>query len=97
VLQEYAAHPDGHYTYWRNANEDRLLLRRWVHWPEFLDPLLGGWQAGSSYEVDAIVGMGEDPYSCGECALPITEQEAQAIAEGFGLSLDAPRLAGTTP
>lgn len=42
----------------------------------------GGWYKGSPYVMDAITGMGEDPYSCGEWAHPFTlEQAIQYAAE----------------
>ena len=45
-----------------------------------------GW-AYTPYALDALTGMGEDPYSCGEWADEVTEAEAAKIAEARGLSL----------
>jgi hypothetical protein len=50
----------------------------------------GQWVPGSSYVMDAITGMGEDPYSCGEWADEITEPEAEAFAAKNGVDLHAP-------
>ena len=45
-----------------------------------------GW-AYDPYALDALTGMGEDPYSCGEWSDPIDEVEATTIARAKGLSL----------
>ena len=47
------------------------------------------WIKGSEYVMDAVIGMGEDPYSCGEFALPITQDEASQIADKLGIDLFA--------
>ena len=50
-----------------------------------------GW-AETPYAIDALTGMGEDPYSCGEFADAISESEAAEIAEARGLSLTMDRV-----
>ena len=37
---------------------------------------------GSSYVMDAVTGMGEDPYSCGEYAEQLSLQEAALTEKG---------------
>ncbi|HET7486609.1 MAG TPA: hypothetical protein VFJ85_01675 [Acidimicrobiales bacterium] len=51
-----------------------------------------GW-AYNPYALDALTGLGEDPYSCGEWCDPVTVAEAAAIARKLGLSLEM----GTAP
>ncbi len=46
----------------------------------------------SSYALDALTGMGEDPYSCGEWADEVTEAEAARIAEARGLCVTMERV-----
>ncbi len=50
----------------------------------------GQWQTGSVYVWDAITGMGEDPWSCGESAtsLDLAEAEKYAVAHGVDLYAD---------
>ncbi len=38
------------------------------------------WVTGSPYVMDAITGMGEDPWSCGEWAWEISAEEAEEMA-----------------
>ncbi len=72
------------YHRWRNT----VIRERGILDVEYLSP--AGW-GRSSYAVDALTGMGEDPYSCGESCDEVTETEAVAIAEARGLSLSAGR------
>ncbi len=67
---------------------DTVIRERGILDVEYLGP--AGW-AFSSYAIDALTGMGEDPYSCGEWCDQVTEEEAAAIAEARGLSLSAGR------
>ena len=68
------------YHRWNNT----VIRERGILDVEYLSP--AGW-ALSSYAVDALTGMGEDPYSCGEWADEVSEAEAAEIAEARGLSL----------
>jgi hypothetical protein len=43
--------------------------------------------------LDAITGMGEDPYSCGEWCEPLTDRQAAEVARTMGIDLDAERSA----
>jgi hypothetical protein len=101
------AHPDGHHVYFRKL--EGYLMRQWrwteggreqghLSWPERLRPNSAGglWEAGISYDLDAIVGMGEDPYSCGEWCDDLSEPEARQIAADLGCDLHAPRAASPT-
>lgn len=72
------------YHRWQNT----VIRERGILDAEHLSP--AGW-AVSSYAIDALTGMGEDPYSCGESSDPVTEAEAARIAEARGLSLNAGR------
>ena len=49
----------------------------------------GNWITGSPYVMDAITGMGEDPYSCGEYAEQISIEEAESYAAKNGIDLFA--------
>jgi len=48
------------------------------------------WETGTAYAVDAITGMGEDPYSCGECAEPLSIEQAQEYAAANQVDLLGP-------
>ncbi len=72
------------YHRWR----DTVIRDRCIRDVEALTP--SGW-AYTSYALDALTGMGEDPYSCGEWADEISEAEAAEIAEARGLSLTMER------
>jgi predicted transposase YbfD/YdcC len=104
VLRTEALHPSGFYRYYVRDRERLSLLRQWrwrqdgqeaggVSWPERLSRATGGrWNPGSSSDVDALTGMGPDPYSCGEWADAISEPEARALAAKAALDIDAPRV-----
>lgn len=49
----------------------------------------GRWHRGSSSVMDAITGMGEDAYSCGECAQQLDEQLALEYAAQHQIDLYA--------
>ena len=49
----------------------------------------GHWETGSTYVWDAITGMGEDPWSCGEHASSLTLAEAEKYAVAHGVDLCA--------
>ena len=72
------------YHRWNNT----VIRERGILDVEYLGT--AGW-AYSPYAVDALSGMGEDLYSCGEWCEEVTEEEAAAIAAGRGLSLAADR------
>ena len=42
--------------------------------------------------LDAVTGMGEDLYSCGEWAFDIDREKAEAYASEHGIDLDAENL-----
>jgi hypothetical protein len=102
VLRIKALYPSGFYRYYVRDRDSLALLRQWrwredgkdgFSWPERLSRATGGrWNPGSSSDVDALTGMGPDPYSCGEWADAISEPEARALAAKAGLDIDAPRV-----
>jgi hypothetical protein len=47
----------------------------------------GNWITGSPYVMDAITGMGEDPYSCGEYAEQLSLEDAKSYAAKNGIDL----------
>ena len=49
----------------------------------------GAWITGSPYVMDAITGMGEDLWSCGEMAFEQDQAQAEAYAAGHGIDLYA--------
>ncbi len=49
----------------------------------------GRWHEGSPYVMDAITGMGEDPWSCGEWADPWTLEQATQFAAENSIDLFA--------
>ena len=73
------------YHSWR----DTVIRERTIYDVEALTRR--GWSY-TPYALDALTGMGEDPYSCGEWCDPITEAEARRIAATKGLTLEAPRI-----
>lgn len=106
VLATLASHPDGHFRYFLNDKSRIGLMRQWHwdengregggwSWPEYLHPetTQGRWKVGDAYMLDAITGMGEDPYSCGEWCETLTEAEASRLARKMGVELDAARIA----
>ncbi len=48
------------------------------------------WVQGSPYVTDAITGMGEDPYSCGEWAEERGPRQAERLARRQAIDLYAP-------
>jgi|SRR5579864_7886015 len=106
VLRTKTLHPSGFYRYYVRDRDRLALLRQWSwrkdgkdgsSWPERLSRATGGrWDPGSSSDVDALTGMGPDPWSCGEWADAISEPDARALAATGGLDLDAPRV-GSEP
>ena len=49
----------------------------------------GRWVTESPYVMDAITGMGEDPYSCGEFSEPVDSEAAAEHAKEHGIDLFA--------
>lgn len=47
------------------------------------------WRNGSPYVMDAITGMGEDGYSCGEWAFEMTDEEAAEYSKTHDVDLFA--------
>jgi hypothetical protein len=76
------------YHRWR----DTVLRERQIHDVEALTP--HGWSY-TPYALDALTGMGEDPYSCGEWCDPISDAEAAAIARAKGLALEMESAPGS--
>jgi len=71
------------YEFWM-ATGHGIVRRRWKSGIPFHPEVWRDdrWHQGSPYVMDAIIGMGEDPYSCGEWADPWTfEQAAQYASE----------------
>lgn len=71
-------------TYWRwdSVGGDTLLRET----DGSVHQLTGaGWVDAGPAAMDAIVGMGPDPWSCGEHADAITEGEAVELAASLGL------------
>jgi hypothetical protein len=76
------------YWYWLSA--DRGLIRTFGETRMGVCPEVwsnGGWTRGSPYVMDAVTGMGEDLYSCGEWASEIGQEEAAAYASANGIRL----------
>ena len=48
------------------------------------------WIVGGPYVLDAITGMGEDPYSCGEWSESWSLEQAQEFAQTHGIDLFGP-------
>lgn len=106
VMETVRSQPDGHFRYFLNDRAEIGLMRQWRwdengregggwSWPEYLHPETthGRWKVGDAYMLDAITGMGEDPYSCGEGSSPLTLVEALRLAGKMGVELDATRIA----
>lgn len=47
----------------------------------------GHWEDAGPYALDAIIGMGEDPYSCGEWAHQLSLDDAREYAAANGVDL----------
>ena len=76
--------PYRYHLWWDTVIRERCILD-----VEYLDA--AGWDL-SPYALDALTGLGEDVYSCGESCERVTEAEAAAIAEARGFSLSADRV-----
>lgn len=66
------------------------LIRACINGEDFSYPEIlkdGQWIKGNQYIMDAIIGMGEDAYSSGGAAFPISKEKAQIIAEKSGVSI----------
>ena len=78
------------FKFWFSDNHGLIRQRstsKGIHHPEVLRN--GHWHVGTSYVVDAISGMGEDPYSCGEYSDAWTESQAKEFAAKNGIDLFA--------
>lgn len=53
------------------------------------------WVNGSVDVLDAVTGMGEDMYSCGETSDDLDEAQAQELARKLGVDLYAPGMPPT--
>lgn len=103
VRRTVAAHPDGAWSYWATQSNHPRLLRTWggdaargagQSWPERLEGVGGDarWVPGSSYDVDALSGRSDDPWSAGEDVRAITLEEAADLAVARGAFVDAPTI-----
>ena len=65
----------------------------YLSWPEYLHPEATGglWKIGDPYQLDAIIGMGEDEHSVGEWCDALTEGEARDFAVALGVNFEAER------
>jgi hypothetical protein len=72
------------YQFWLSEKHG-LIRRSSGHYPEVWQR--GIWRKGHPYVVDAITGMGEDPYSCGESADSLDAQSAAAYGAINGIDL----------
>jgi hypothetical protein len=83
---------DCSYQFWRRDNGD--LIRRRVlpdgtsEWPEVWSG--SGWHSADMRAWSAITGIGDDPYSCGEWAEDLSEDQARAHARSWAIDLYAP-------
>lgn len=78
------------YEFWMSDNRGIIRQRRapgLLYHPEVWQG--GRWHQGSPYVMDAITGMGEDPYSCGEWADEWTLEQAIQHASENGIDLFA--------
>lgn len=57
----------------------------------------GRWVIGSPYAMDAITGMGPDPWSCGEYAEELSIEQAEACAAANQIDLFGPGPSTTNP
>jgi len=76
------------YVFWTSSNYGMIRQRRTpdaLYHPEIWRD--GGWVTGTEYVMDAISGMGEDVWSCGEMAFPMELPEAETYAEEHGIEL----------
>jgi guanosine-3',5'-bis(diphosphate) 3'-pyrophosphohydrolase len=76
-----AQHNGYNYQFWESDHYGLIRQKsrhKELHHPEIIKN--GKWESGSPYVMDAITGMGEDNYSCGEFAVDLSIEEA----EGFG-------------
>lgn len=74
------------YRFWFSDKYGLIRQQRSQH-PEIWRA--GQWKVGSEYVADAITGMGEDPYSCGEFSEPWSEARAAEYAAENAVDLFA--------
>jgi hypothetical protein len=81
-------------------SEERGLIRRRT-WPGgAAHPEVwrdGRWVTGSPYVLDAVTGLGEDPWSSGEFADEVDRATAEAYAARHGIRLDDPPSGKRSP
>lgn len=83
----------GRYRFWFSDKYGLIRQRSGddtFAWPEVWEGV--AWHRGSRYVLDAITGMGEDPWSCGEWADDWTDVQAEDYARRWAVDLYA-RLA----
>lgn len=78
------------YTYW--LRDYGAILRSPTGGLSGLQRLFeDGWGVPAPTDMDAVTGMGEDPWSCGEWAEKISPQKARAAAKKQGFPFDIER------
>ncbi len=89
---EAGGHPAGtRFRFWFSDTRGLIRQRRTVEAvfrPEV--SVSGKWVTGSSYVMDAITGMGEDPWSCGEWADDWSPEQAEDYGQRFGFTIYGP-------
>jgi len=78
------------YEFWESDRHGVIRQRSNAEGPYYPEVWRNGrWQNGSPYVMDAITGMGEDAYSCGEWAFELSPDEAMLYAKEHGVELYA--------
>ena len=70
------------YQFWESTSFGLIRQKstfKELHYPEII--VNGKWITGNPYVVDAITGMGEDPWSCGEISNELSAEDAEKIAK----------------
>ena len=92
--QIFRASQHGGYSYlfWKDDGSRLIRQKRSyqeLHHPEVVHSR-GKWATGPAELLDAISGMGESPWSCGEWAVELSLQEAQELAKYLKVGLFDP-------
>lgn len=77
-----AQHNGYNYEFWESPSFGLIRQKstfKELHNPEII--VNGKWITGNPYVVDAITGMGEDPWSCGEISNELSAEDAEKIAK----------------
>lgn len=83
---------DGVKYLFHHSDKHGLIRERYTTKQRFFPEVhkRGRWVPGSPYVLDAITGMGEDPYSCGEWSEPWSLDQAQQYAQVHEIDLFGP-------